>query len=260
MSVATRKSIPPVVRFEVFQRDNFRCIYCGATKEETKLVVDHVIPVRDGGTNDMGNLATACQPCNAGKAARSVILPAEGEVVGRGRAKLAARWLPHLRHAFVNVEPAEAPYEKHFTTWSPSKRGGEEIASDHVVRFMPNFTARTVRSRGWRGEAVTISFFPHKPIGGFSEAQESEIIAAVISGYDTDAVIVIGEPDDFFAICVHYRYKGCPIGYFLDDFLFPEADWECDWYPDECFDFVDPREGHWNRLHTFNREDKTYGF
>lgn len=258
--MSTRRSVPPVVRFEVFQRDGFRCIYCGASKEETKLVVDHVIPVRDGGTNDIGNLATACQPCNAGKSARSVVSPVEGEVVGRERMRLAETWLRHLGSAFVNIKQAEVPYEKHFTTWSPARGSPNGVEGVRVVRFMPNFTARAVRFGGWRGEAVTISVFPHKPAGGFTESEEAEIMATVISGYETDAVIIIGEPDDFFAICVHYRYKGCPIGYFLDDFLFPEADWGCDWYPDECFDFVDPREGHWNRLHTFNREDKTYGF
>lgn len=59
------------VRFDVLERDGFRCAYCGATPEDgAKLVVDHILPVVEGGTNSMDNLVTACHPCNAGKAHR----------------------------------------------------------------------------------------------------------------------------------------------------------------------------------------------
>jgi hypothetical protein len=57
-------------RFDVLECDGFRCRYCGATSEDAKLVVDHVIPVVEGGTNDLDNLVTACHPCNAGKGKR----------------------------------------------------------------------------------------------------------------------------------------------------------------------------------------------
>lgn len=36
------------------------------------LVVDHVTPVASGGTNDILNLVTSCEACNAGKAAKSL--------------------------------------------------------------------------------------------------------------------------------------------------------------------------------------------
>lgn len=58
------------LRFEVFKRDSFECQYCGATPPGVVLHVDHVRPVADGGTNDVDNLVTACQPCNSGKGAR----------------------------------------------------------------------------------------------------------------------------------------------------------------------------------------------
>jgi len=59
------------VRFDVLERDGFRCAYCGATPDDgAKLVVDHILPVVEGGTNSMDNLVTACHPCNAGKAHR----------------------------------------------------------------------------------------------------------------------------------------------------------------------------------------------
>ena len=36
--------------------------------------VDHIIPVAEGGENDMDNLITSCQPCNIGKGAKSLQL------------------------------------------------------------------------------------------------------------------------------------------------------------------------------------------
>ena len=61
MSVSNR------VRFEIFKRDNFRCKYCGATPEDGKLEVDHVVPRSSGGSDNRGNLVTACKKCNRGK-------------------------------------------------------------------------------------------------------------------------------------------------------------------------------------------------
>lgn len=64
---ARRSAIPAVVRQAVFARDAFRCVYCGTTE---RLSLDHVEPVIAGGTDDMENLVTACQPCNSSKGAR----------------------------------------------------------------------------------------------------------------------------------------------------------------------------------------------
>lgn len=63
-----RKPISKRVRFEVFKRDSFSCQYCGATPPKL-LEIDHITPVAEGGTNEEGNLVTACMDCNRGKAA-----------------------------------------------------------------------------------------------------------------------------------------------------------------------------------------------
>ena len=68
-----RKSISKRLRFEVFARDGFSCRYCGASSETAKLVVDHIHPVCQGGTNDPANLITACEPCNQGKGGKTII-------------------------------------------------------------------------------------------------------------------------------------------------------------------------------------------
>lgn len=67
-----RKAISKKTRFEVFKRDGFTCQYCGAHPPSVILHVDHVVPVALGGENHMDNYITACEPCNLGKAARSL--------------------------------------------------------------------------------------------------------------------------------------------------------------------------------------------
>ena len=66
-SLTVNRRIKPGVRFDVLNRDGFRCVYCGASAKEDMLVVDHVVPVIIGGTADMSNLVTACYQCNVGK-------------------------------------------------------------------------------------------------------------------------------------------------------------------------------------------------
>lgn len=56
------------VRFDVLNRDNFTCQYCGTKASDgVKLHVDHVHPVSKGGKTEMSNLVTACEHCNLGK-------------------------------------------------------------------------------------------------------------------------------------------------------------------------------------------------
>lgn len=63
-------SSPPSERkLRVWQRDKWRCRYCGEKLlRKAEATVDHVIPRSRGGSNKMSNLVTACVPCNQGKA------------------------------------------------------------------------------------------------------------------------------------------------------------------------------------------------
>jgi hypothetical protein len=45
-------------------RDGELCVYCD---EALGTVVEHMVPISDGGTDDLDNLALACAPCNCGK-------------------------------------------------------------------------------------------------------------------------------------------------------------------------------------------------
>lgn len=52
-------TLSPKLRFQVFSRDGYRCIYCGASGADSALQVDHKISVASGGTDDIANLVTA---------------------------------------------------------------------------------------------------------------------------------------------------------------------------------------------------------
>jgi HNH endonuclease len=52
------------IRLEVLARDEARCQYCAIN---TATHVDHVTPVRAGGTNEKENLVSACRGCNTRK-------------------------------------------------------------------------------------------------------------------------------------------------------------------------------------------------
>lgn len=59
------------IRQAIFDRDGWRCVYCGAS--EGPFECDHIFPISRGGTNDKSNLATACKPCNRSKAAKTLL-------------------------------------------------------------------------------------------------------------------------------------------------------------------------------------------
>jgi len=62
-----RQAISKKLRFEVFKKNSFKCIYCGRSAPDVLLEVDHIIPVSKGGKNDLFNLVTSCFDCNRGK-------------------------------------------------------------------------------------------------------------------------------------------------------------------------------------------------
>lgn len=64
----SRSSISPKLRFTILKRDMYCCRICGTTaSSETRLEIDHKIPVIKGGTSTEDNLWTLCFDCNRGK-------------------------------------------------------------------------------------------------------------------------------------------------------------------------------------------------
>ena len=54
----------------IFERDEFRCVYCGEQFPADELTLDHVQPRVRGGDRSEGNLVTACKACNTLKGHR----------------------------------------------------------------------------------------------------------------------------------------------------------------------------------------------
>jgi len=67
------------LRWEVLERDNFTCQYCGQHAPNVKLEVDHVIPVEDGGKDEKDNLKTSCYACNRGRSGLRIIKTRRGK-------------------------------------------------------------------------------------------------------------------------------------------------------------------------------------
>ena len=57
-------------RQRIFERDAYRCVYCGQQFPSEELTVDHVEPRVRGGDRSDGNLVTACRACNTLKGHR----------------------------------------------------------------------------------------------------------------------------------------------------------------------------------------------
>ena len=61
----------PELRTQLYERDAWRCEYCGETVSPDNATLDHVVPRSLGGGNEAENLVTACLPCNSIKADRT---------------------------------------------------------------------------------------------------------------------------------------------------------------------------------------------
>lgn len=62
-------TITAAMRRQVFERDAYRCRYCGGF--HGGLSLDHVVPQSRGGSHAISNLVTACSPCNGRKRDRT---------------------------------------------------------------------------------------------------------------------------------------------------------------------------------------------
>lgn len=68
----TARNINVSLRYDILQRDGFKCKICGRNPEEdnVKLHVDHIKPFSKGGLTKPDNLRCLCQDCNLGKKAK----------------------------------------------------------------------------------------------------------------------------------------------------------------------------------------------
>lgn len=126
------------LRFEILRRDGFCCRYCGASAENTRLVVDHVLPESLGGKTDPSNLVAACHDCNAGKASTHP----DDQVVA-DVAEAAARWKAAMEQAAAELTATDnelsSLIDDFDSTWT--QHGGHAYRPDDWAKSIETFLA-----------------------------------------------------------------------------------------------------------------------
>jgi 5-methylcytosine-specific restriction endonuclease McrA len=86
-------------RERIFERDGYRCVYCGEVFPSEELTLDHVQPRLRGGDRSEGNLVTACGGCNVLKGHRRLSDFLLSEPLARDTFFRLAKhvWARHLR-------------------------------------------------------------------------------------------------------------------------------------------------------------------
>ena len=131
--MAKRKALSKKTRFEVFKRDSFTCQYCGQKAPDVILNIDHILPVKEGGTNELLNLITSCFPCNNGKRARKLD---DNSVVARQR--------DQLQYVQQRKEQIEFMLE-----WKKSLENVEEEYIQMIISYVENkITPYTLNDNG----------------------------------------------------------------------------------------------------------------
>jgi 5-methylcytosine-specific restriction endonuclease McrA len=92
------RAIPASLRTEILERNGFTCQQCGATggdpdptdpPRKLRLVIDHVVPVSQGGRNERKNLRVLCSACNQGRS--NIMSPSESAMNLLARVRKAPR-------------------------------------------------------------------------------------------------------------------------------------------------------------------------
>jgi len=60
-------------RYKVFERDGYKCHYCGKQLTRYSATLDHIQPISKGGDNSYDNLITACLHCNSSRTNKEVM-------------------------------------------------------------------------------------------------------------------------------------------------------------------------------------------
>lgn len=138
---------------ELEGRDGSQCVYCEATEN---LVVDHMVPISQGGTDDIDNLALSCRECNSGKAGRT-----PDQAGYKVRIKTAETAL--TRYQKLNVTVTETPPDTESDTDTESEAEKETdtekiiaaaAASDILIWLKENFSITEPEASEWLSEQI----------------------------------------------------------------------------------------------------------
>lgn len=136
-----RKKIPSDVKEQVKRHFGDRCAYCQSEKKFILyLEIEHIIPLKQGGTDDESNLCQACRLCNLSKSSHTTAID------------------PHTEQQAQLFHPRQQDWQEHFR-WSsgnpPQIIGTTPTGRATVTALdMNSETLLTARSHwiggGWR--------------------------------------------------------------------------------------------------------------
>jgi hypothetical protein len=73
INIDETKFVRAGIRWQVFERDDFKCVSCGQSASDGAILhVDHIIPKSKGGKDNIENYQTLCHLCNIGKSNKSI--------------------------------------------------------------------------------------------------------------------------------------------------------------------------------------------
>lgn len=136
--MSKRKALSKRTRFEVFKRDSFTCQYCGGKAPEIILVIDHIQPVAGGGDNDLLNLITSCENCNAGKSDKllsdsSAVSKSHNQAAllqeRRQQIEMLAEWHQYLREFRKKESDIAIDHLRDVSGWGLNDHGRRKIES-----------------------------------------------------------------------------------------------------------------------------------
>ena len=169
--MAKREPLSKRIRFEVFKRDNFTCQYCGAKAPEATLEVDHIKPVKKGGTNEIMNLITSCFDCNRGKSTKllsdqSIIEKQRKQIeelnIKRQQLEMMLEWKNELNN--IDEQQIESIF-KYFTRCSDNIYGLNETVKPEIKIWIKKYSMESIF------ESIDIAF--EKYYAGTKESIEN---------------------------------------------------------------------------------------
>jgi tetratricopeptide (TPR) repeat protein len=138
LDVPTVRRISKSLRFNVFQRDNHTCQYCGRKPPDVVLQIDHLVPVAKGGTDDFENLVTSCEDCNAGKSDKIVEVYTGGHTRDEWREEIRAARAAVMRDRRERI-PEVVEHWQTCVGREKLQQGEEDAIHSFLERYDPDW-------------------------------------------------------------------------------------------------------------------------
>jgi len=147
-SASIRKRISEKYRNEIFLRDKHTCQYCSNEFKQSELVIDHIIPIHSGGTNNCENLITSCYSCNSKKSNLSL-----NDFVSRNDVKPTERVLNFLNGAFKELDTGKEQVQvqvkvqeqvQDSSEWKPELKYVIQLMNHEANKIGKRLTARSL--------------------------------------------------------------------------------------------------------------------